>query len=95
MDPVLLPPDHPDAPKYWMYETSGVLTPAIKAYLDGKMMTPKQIAAMRAYLRQWISSPVWAGPEIDGLRDAIGSLTSRKQIERWLDRALDVGMDPL
>jgi hypothetical protein len=35
----LLPPDHPDAPKYWTYESSGVLKPAVEKYLNGKWLT--------------------------------------------------------
>ena len=41
-------------PGYWMNETSGVLRPAIEAYLLEKDMTAQQIAAMRAYIRQWM-----------------------------------------
>lgn len=82
-------------PGYWMYETSGVLRPAVEAYLKGEYMTPQQIAALRAYLRQWIDAPDWRGPEIDGLRDGIDSLHSRAQIATWLNKALDVGIDPL
>ncbi|MEI9971101.1 MAG: hypothetical protein WDO73_03055 [Ignavibacteriota bacterium] len=51
----------PRAPKFWMYETSGVLRPAIEAYLHNRPMTVGQIALMRVYLRQWIMSPVWQG----------------------------------
>lgn len=39
-------------PGFWMNETSGVLRPAVEAYLRREPMTPNQIAAMRAYLRQ-------------------------------------------
>ena len=38
------------APGYWKHETSGVLRPAVEAYLGGGPMTGSQIAAMRAYL---------------------------------------------
>ena len=83
------------APGYWMYETSGVLRPAVEAYLYGDELTPQHIAALRAYLRQYINAPAWLGPEIDGLRDGIDSLHSRAQIATWLNKALDVGIDPL
>lgn len=88
-------PDHPDAPKYWMYETSGVLAPAVEAYLNGAPMTMNQLGAMRAYLRQWINSPVWRGPEIDVLRVNINSIGTRDDIDRWLSQALQSGIDPL
>jgi hypothetical protein len=58
-------------------------------------MTPGEIAAMRAYLRQWIMAPGWQGPAIDALRAAVDGLTSRQAIERWLDKAVDAGIDPL
>jgi hypothetical protein len=83
------------APGYWMYETSGALRPAIVAYLNHDEMTPAEIAAMRAYLRQWIMADSWQGPAIDALRTAIDGLTSRQAIHRWLARALDENIDPL
>jgi hypothetical protein len=84
-----------NAPGYWMYETSGALRPAIVAYLQGDELTPAEIAAIRAYLRQWIMAPAWHGPAIDALRAAIDGLTSRQAIRRWLDIALDENIDPL
>lgn len=89
------------APGYWMHETSGALRPAIEAYLAQAIdpaapaMTAAQIAAMRAYLRQWINAPAWRGPMIDVLRTQVGELTSFAEIDRWLNRAMDEGIDPL
>lgn len=83
------------APGFWMHETSGVLRPAVEAYLGGEPMTPEHIAAMRAYLRQWIAAPAWIGPHIAELRAAIDGLTDRAAIERWLDAAIEAGIDPL
>lgn len=82
-------------PGYWMHETSGVLRPAVEAYLAGTTMDDAQIAAMRAYLRQWIASPQWYGPAIPGLRAAIDDLTSREAIGMWLRIAERDGIDPL
>lgn len=82
-------------PGYWMYETSGAWRPAIVAYLQGDELTPAEIAAIRAYLRQWIMAPAWDGPAIDALRAAIDGLTSRQAIRRWLDIALDENIDPI
>jgi hypothetical protein len=39
-------------PGYWMYETSGVLRPAVEAYLAGGPLSEAHIAALCAYLRQ-------------------------------------------
>jgi hypothetical protein len=93
-----------DDPGYWIYETSGVLRPAVEAYLNGAPLTNEHIAALRAYFRQWISSPVWdQNPyadieERDGLacmRAGVDGLTTREAIEKWLDAAMDGGLDPL
>jgi hypothetical protein len=85
----------PMPPGYWMYEVSGVLRPAIQAYLENEAMTPAQIAAMRAYLRQWIMAPEWRGDNIDLLRATVGSLATRKNIDSWLEVADHDGIDPL
>jgi len=91
-------------PGYWMNETSGVLRPAVEAYLAGGPMTPEQIAAMRAYLRQWVNSPVWdanphAGTEaklsLADLRTDIDHLVTRAAISIWIGRADALGLDPL
>ncbi|MCA1452818.1 hypothetical protein I6F35_06235 [Bradyrhizobium sp. BRP22] len=80
-------------PGFWMHETSGVLRPAVEAYLQQRPMSPEQIAAMRAYLRQWIAAPLWG--DVDELRRDIDQLTDRAAIDHWLARAADVGIDPL
>ena len=82
-------------PGYWIYETSGVLRPAMEAYLDGRIMTAEQVAAMRAYLRQWIAAPAWRGAIVQTLREQVDGLTTRRQISAWLDKAIEAGVDPL
>ena len=83
------------APGYWMNETSGVLRPAVEAYLRGGPLDDGQIAALRAYFRQWIAGPWAEGPGIEELRDGIDGLTSRAVISRWLALAMDENIDPL
>jgi hypothetical protein len=78
-----------------MHETSGVLRPAVAAYLNGEEMTAEQIATMRAYIRQWINALVWQGAEIDNLRLMVAGITDRDRLKFWLDEALAVGIDPL
>jgi hypothetical protein len=94
---VLLSLDDPRAPKYWMHETSGVLRIAVESYLAGGEMRIRDIAALRSYLRQWIESPVWGGDceVIAQLRQSIDGLTNRYDIARWLELALEEGIDPL
>jgi hypothetical protein len=89
------------APGYWQHETSGVLRPVVEAYLVSDRLTPDQIATMRAYLRQWIMSPVWdANPHgghgaLAALRERIDTLTTQNAIDRWIDDADALGFDPL
>lgn len=83
-------------PGYWMYESTGVLRPAVEAYLRGDDMTPDQIAAMRAYLRQWIYAPHWRGsPYLEALRRTVDGLKTPDAITAWRNLALGIGMDPI
>jgi hypothetical protein len=82
-------------PGFWMNETSGVLRPAVEAYLQGDEITPAEIAAMRAYLRQWIEGDGFQGEDIEELRRQVDGLTDRQSITAWLDKAIDAGIDPL
>ena len=72
---------------FWMYETNGVLRPAVRAYLKGKAMTAKDIAAIRTYLRVWVFSPEFDGDGVEALRQTVDGLASREAIERWLATA--------
>ena len=78
-----------------MNETSGLLRPAVEAYLNREPMTLFQIATMRAYLRQWIEAPTWQGAAVDRLRADVDGIFSREAITRWLMRAASAGIDPL
>jgi hypothetical protein len=80
-------------PGFWMNETSGVLRPATETYLRGEPMTTEQIAAMRAYLRQWIEAPTWEGA--DNLKHRVDDLTNQDAIHEWLSDAIAIGIDPL
>jgi hypothetical protein len=84
-----------NAPGYWMNETSGVLRPAIEAYLTRDVMTQGEIAAMRAYLRQWICRGAWHGDEIEALKARVDGLESAPAIDQWLHDARAHGIDPL
>ena len=82
-------------PGFWMNETSGRLRPAVEAYLEGRHMTREQIAAMRAYLRQWINAPGFLGPEVETLRNLVHHIDSRVTLAAWLASAVAAGCDPL
>lgn len=85
----------PDPPGYWANETGPTLRPAVKRYLTGQPMSRGQVLEMRAYLRQWMLSPMWVGSMIDPLRTMVEEISTREDITRWLDLALREGIDPL
>lgn len=92
----ILPPDHPDAPKYWIYESSGELATAVKTYLAGERLTNHQIRLMRAYLWQWVRSPVWgASGSLEALRLRVAFIDSREELSQAITHAEALGMDPL
>jgi hypothetical protein len=96
MKTAMLPPDHPDAPKFWMYESSGVLRPVVEAYLKGQDLSTEQIGLMRAYLHQWVRSPVWKpGSQLEMLRLRICAIETRADITDCLAVAEFLGIDPL
>jgi hypothetical protein len=79
----------------WMYETRGVLRPAIRAYLKGQPMTAKHIAAIRTYLRVWVFAPEFDGNGVEALRQTVDGLASAEAIEDWLATARKEWVSPL
>jgi hypothetical protein len=81
---------------FWMYDTSAVLRPALGAYLKGKPMTAKHIAAFRVYLRVWIFAPEFdLADGVETLRQEVDGLASREAIEEWLAMARREWISPL
>ena len=92
------------APRFWRDETSGVLAEAVMAYLSGQALGANQLGYLRAYCVQWIDSPVWdANPhqdadssrELQTLREKAKNIHSVEQLDRWLDDALDLAIEPI
>lgn len=95
----------PHIPGYWMDETGGELASAVGAYIKGeRFLTLRELALMRAYVKQWILSPVWdENPFQDAhgivklkqLRADAGRIASEAALDAWLDAAVEQGFDPL
>jgi hypothetical protein len=84
-----------DVPGFWKNETGGELRGAVETYLCGRPITREQVALLRAYLRQSINAPGLQGPAIEVLRVSVNTLCTQIDVDHWLDRALDAGVDPL
>lgn len=95
----MLDPADPRAPKYWIYEQGGKLRPAMQRYLEGHLAQPGDTALIRAYLQQWIDSPVWDNPdtvaELAELRRDVRGIATRMHLDLWLEAAFNLGIDPL
>lgn len=83
------------APGYWKHETSGVLRPVVERYLHGETLDVAEVLTMRAYLRQWIAAPGFVGAEVEALRASVDTIVDMPSLHRWLELALDAGVDPL
>lgn len=81
-------------PGYWMNETSGVLAPVVRKYLNGDELDPAEVGTMRAYLRQWMTGD-FRLPATDRLRVDVETIATTADVRAWLGRALDAGIDPL
>lgn len=92
------------APKYWAQETGGELGPAIERYILGQELSVRDLALIRAYLRQWVDSPAWdANPahsdlsrrQLTRLRMKVFDALTKERIDDCIKLAIDMGMDPL
>ena len=98
---VYLPPY--GTPLYWGNEQSGVLQAAVLAFYDAAInkmpLATEHLALVRHYLAYVIHAPCWwdgdEGSELTALRAEVHRLSSVEEINRWIMRCLDVGIDPL
>jgi hypothetical protein len=101
----LPPPGSPDAPKYWRHETGGRLAIAVENFLNNRLMTVRDVALVRAYLVQWIDSPVWNLNLTEDSKEELAALNALRlrarristvaDIHHWINDALAEGHDPL
>jgi hypothetical protein len=91
-------------PGYWRDGQGGELVPAMHRYLDGLPLSIRDIALIRLYIQQWIDAEVWdTNPaqtdegrlELAELRGLARGLSTRRAITAWIERAEDLGLDPL
>ena len=88
-------------PFFWSEEMSGDLAKAVRAYLqnriNGRPITDAQIALVRDYMVYYINAPCWTAPasELQDLRLAACKLDSAEQIDKWIQKAVDIGIGPI
>ena len=94
-------------PLYWHNCTHPAIPQAIQAYLEQRA-TAQQLKFVIAYLQHLIHAPCWLeafpssnGPaattatEIAALRQFSLTMTTVEQVNHFINRALDINIDPL
>ena len=86
-------------PLYWDDEQSGVLQAAVLAFYDAAInktqLATEHLQMVRHHLSYVIHAPCWSGSELTNLRAEVHRLSSVEEINRWIVRCLDLGIDPL
>lgn len=87
-------------PLYWRDEVSGVLTTAVLAYLNDTA-SDASLKLLADYLEYYIHAPCWDIPgnafadELAELRRSSKTMQTAEEIDDWISRAMDIGIDPL
>jgi hypothetical protein len=89
-------------PVYWMNEVTGELPAAIKAVFaygaepdNQPEPTPEQLGLVIDYCRYVIYAPCWKGPGVGSLRNLAKRMTTLEELNQFIQKCLDVGIDPL
>jgi hypothetical protein len=88
-------------PLYWGDEQSGVLKEAIRAFYDSslhkKPLAQEHLELVRHYLAYVIHAPCWLDDSgvLAQLRREVNGLTSVEEMNAWLNKCLEIGVDPL
>jgi hypothetical protein len=85
------------SPKYWQDGLEAdIFKPIVKQYLEQGTLDAEGIAVMRAYLRYWINSSIWADTdELRDLRDRVARIEDAQDVQFWLRDARKLGIEPL
>jgi hypothetical protein len=79
-----------------MHETSGVLRQPVAALLHGDPLSDHDIGLLRAYLWQWVKSPVWApSGMLEALRLRVAAIRNQEDVRACVAAAVEMGMEPL
>ncbi len=83
-------------PLYWKNETSGQLEKVVAAYVNQQPIDNDGIRMLQQYFSIWANATVWMpSKELENLRQSVDAIATVADIDQWLDRAIDIGIDPL
>jgi hypothetical protein len=82
-------------PHFWMTEQSGLLEPAVEAYLNGEPLSAAALDLIKQYLRQYLERALMAGAANRGaLLRRTEALRNSREIERFADELSEYGVEP-
>lgn len=81
-------------PRFWMEETTGALSEAVDAYMNGERLATEHLQLIRLYLRQFIERAQLA-PEANRkvLLSKIDKLKTTTDIENYADEISEFGAE--
>lgn len=91
-------------PLRWQDEVTGMLATAIDAFLtyqvgEGPEPAEAQVGLIQKYFRYHINAPCWKSSgletELAALRAGVGELRSPGDLNSWIHKCLEIGIDPL
>jgi hypothetical protein len=90
-------------PLRWQDEVSGVLPAAVLAYFNGNADT-EQFQLVREYCEYYLNAPCWDNnphhddetrAELAELRAEVKTVRTAHELNIWVHKCLDIGIDPL
>lgn len=84
----------PTPPRFWMEETTGALSAAVDAYMNGERLSREQLDVIKLYLKQFIERAVLTGDAKKGvLQTRIDKLKTTADVERFADEVSEYGAE--
>lgn len=93
----------PRGPLRWQDDVTGKLPAAMLAFFEDKGLTSEQFSLVREYGEYYINAPCWdwnphltedGRQELVNLRSRIQIIGTKRELMDWVERCLDMGIDP-
>ena len=91
-------------PLRWQDERSGMLPAAVKAFINAQVegryaeVTAEQLGLVREWIEYYVNAPCWEQGDtdkLDRLRKEVQGLKSMVEINKFIFKCMEIGLDPL